>query len=369
MTIIFTIILGSYCLFVLILILGWLKMERQKVNGTGKEKAFISVIIPFRNEKDNIDACIHSLAGLHYPQERFEVILVDDHSTDDTAGRIRSMIDRLPNFSLITAGSGAHGKKQALLAGISISKYDLIVTTDADCAVQADWLSYFSLFFENKETQMLIGGVKLEEHHSLFARLQRMEFSSLIGLTASALAWGRAILGNGANLAFRKSAFIQVNGYDGNLHIASGDDEFLIRKMGKRFPGGIVFINFSLSWVSTKPLATVTDFFNQRLRWAGKWKHNTDVVTQLLAVYILLVQFSFVTALILTFLNPSLISAIVGIKIVVEVFYFFLINRFQRTPFDLLAFLLLQFIYPVYVMVTGVLSLAGSYRWKGRNYK
>src|SRR6185295_19261561 len=90
MTVIFGIILGNYCLFVLILIIGWLRMERQAVPGMGREKSGISVIIACRNESANIEACIGSLSQLQYPVEQFEVIFVDDHSTDDTSAKIKS---------------------------------------------------------------------------------------------------------------------------------------------------------------------------------------------------------------------------------------------------------------------------------------
>src|SRR6185295_2213731 len=208
----------------------------------------ISVIIACRNESANIEACIGSLSQLQYPVEQFEVIFVDDHSTDDTSAKIKSGIKSFSNFSLTTADVEAQGKKRALQKGIADARHACIVTTDADCQVPADWLSYFSLFLENQKTQLILGGVRIEKNHSLFGRLQRMEFSSLIGFAASALGWGRAALGNGANIGFRKSAFAEVNGYDGNLHIASGDDEFLIRKISSKFPGGIAFMNFSESW-------------------------------------------------------------------------------------------------------------------------
>ena len=344
-------------------------MERQVVAGIAKEKSRISVIIACRNEEENIEACISSLSRIQYPSESFEVIFVDDHSTDDTPERIKSGISTFSNFSLIAAGTEGQGKKQALQAGIANAKHECIVTTDADCTVPTDWLSYFSLFFEDQKTQMVLGGVRIADNHSLFGRLQRMEFSSLIGFAASALGWGRAVLGNAANMGFRKNAFREVNGYEGNLHVASGDDEFLIRKIARRFPGGIVFMNFSESWITTKPMERVTDFFNQRLRWAGKWKYSTDLLTRLIAVFILLVQLAFVFGLTQTFQRPGISTAVVGTKIIIEALYFFLIYRFQRTAFDLIAFFLLQIIYPLYGIVIGLRSLTGSYRWKDRNYK
>ncbi|HRI80222.1 MAG TPA: glycosyltransferase, partial [Cyclobacteriaceae bacterium] len=369
MTVTFGIILGSYCLFVLILIAGWRRMERSVVKGTGKLKLGISVVIACRNEADNVEALIESLSKLEYPKESFEVIFVDDHSTDDTVTKIKSGISGHFNFFLISNESALHGKKQALQSGIAMARYDCMATTDADCIVPTDWLSYISLFFENDNLQMLIGGVLQKRGNSLFARLQRMEFSSLIGVAAASLGWGRAVLGNAANLAFRKTAFLEVNGYKGNLHIASGDDEFLIRKVAARFPGGISFMNFSESWVSTLPMESVKDFFNQRLRWAGKWRHNTDPMSKVLAVYILTVQWVWLLLLVRIFWNPDSLLIIAVIKVLAEAIYFFHINRFQRTGFDGVTFLLLQIIYPFYVIFTGLFSLTGTFRWKDRKYK
>ena len=282
---------------------------------------------------------------------------------------MKNITQGLSNFVLVHLQEKAEGKKQALQIGISQSKFNVIATTDADCIAPLDWLSYLSLFFENEETKMLVGAVRLSGGHSFFSRLQTMEFSSLVGTAAAAIGLGHPVMSNGANLAFRKEVFETVDGYEGNIQIPSGDDEFLMRKIINRYPKGIVFMNFPESTVSSQPQPSIHDFFYQRLRWAGKWKHNSDVLTRMLAVFILMSQIAFTALMIKDIFHPDMTIALLFFKILVESIFVFVVIRFLGLRFDWLGFIMLQIIYPVYVTGIGLLSLGWSYQWKRRNYK
>ncbi len=369
MTLAFSLILSVYCLLVLVLLMGWTRMRQRRMPGLGKIKSGISVIVACRNEEENIENLAHCFSALQYPVDKFEVILVDDHSTDKTIEKIKINTKDLPNFVLVQLQEKASGKKSALQIGISRSKFDIIATTDADCSTPPDWLSYLSLFFENEETKMVVGAVRFAESHSFFSRLQAMEFSSLVGTTAAAIALNHPVMSNGANLAIRKEAFEVVDGYSGNIQIPSGDDEFLMRKIFRRYSKGIAFMNFSESTVNSQPQSSIHDFCNQRLRWAGKWKHHSDILTRMLAVFILLSQITFVTLIIENIVYPDRTLFLVFFKILIESIFIFVVMRFLGLRFNWLVFIMLQIIYPVYVTGIGLYSLSGSYQWKQRNYK
>jgi biofilm PGA synthesis N-glycosyltransferase PgaC len=216
---------------------------------------------------------------------------------------------------------------------------------------------------------MVVGAVKLAGGNSFFKRFQNAEFISLVGTTASAIGLGHPVMCSAANLSFRKDVFFEVNGYDDNLSIPSGDDEFLMRKIHARYPDGISFLNYYEAVVSSEPQKTPSDFFNQRLRWAGKWKHNSDVYTQLLASFVFVCQIAFLTVMVRNIISLDSGSVYLGVKIFLEGIFLLWVGRFLDRRFDVLAFLALQIVYPFYVIIVGTSSFFLPYTWKARNYK
>lgn len=216
---------------------------------------------------------------------------------------------------------------------------------------------------------MVSGGVKLDENGSFFSRLQTMEFSSLIGSGASTLTVGYPTMCNGANLSFLKSAFYEVDGYEGNFSISSGDDEFLMRKINAKFPRSICFLNNPESVVSTEAQQSLKDFFRQRLRWAGKWKRNSSAWTKLLAVYIFFFQISFIVvlgSLLTDKMDLKIAFFLIASKIVLEFIFLSKVCTFLKVKWRTIYFLLLQLIYPLYVIVIAIASNFISTSWKER---
>ena len=369
MTVVFSFILGLYSLLLLTFLFGWVKIRRQPVPVKGPSSPRISIVAALRNEESNIENFVHDLSAIVYPAGNFEVILVNDHSTDATLEKTKLQINDLPGFRLLDLPSGLEGKKEALRFGIEQAGFEIIATTDADCRFSKNWLGCVSLYFQQEETKMLVGVVKLIESDSFFTRLQVTEFSSLVGTAAAAVGLGHPILCNGANLSFRKEVFMEVNGYDGNLQIASGDDEFLLRKIRKQYPSGIKFLNFYEATVSTFAQKDIRDFFYQRIRWAGKWRHNSDPLARMLAIFMLLSHLAFIGLIVDNLVHREASYGLVLYKIFLEGIFFSWVARFLHRRIDLLAFLTLQIIYPFYIIIIGMLSLVLRYEWKNRNYK
>ena len=176
-------------------------------------------------------------------------MLVDDYSEDNLREVIPSLEQTLPvSFLYISLkeineaeGVALKGKKRALQAGIDKAKGDLIVTTDADCRMGSQWLSTILSYFTNQETKMLVGPVTFYNTATFFEELQAVEFAALIGTGAVSLSLGQPNMCNGANLAFTKEAFLSVGGYEGNEHLPSGDDEFLLQKIFRMYPQSVSF--------------------------------------------------------------------------------------------------------------------------------
>lgn len=370
MTVFFLFIFGSYFLLMLVLLYGWEKAMVNKLPEiqeriTGK----ITVVIPFRNEEANIENIITDLVNQSYSSVFYEVIFIDDHSNDRSSDKVALKIASLPNFRLISLLAENEGKKKAISLGIEKSNGDIIVMTDADCRLPMNWLASINDQFQGDGIKMAFGGVKIEENCSFFSKLQAMEFSSLIGSGTATLHLGYPSMCNGANLAFLKAAFIEVNGYEGNFSISSGDDEFLMRKINAKFPGSISFLNNEESIVTTKAQKSLKALFYQRLRWAGKWKYNSSASTKLLALYIFLFQLSFICVVGLTLMNRLNLKTaffLIGGKIVFEFIFLSKICAFLRVKWRTLYFLLLQFIYPVYVVSIALASNFISPLWKER---
>ncbi len=368
MAVIFSLILGLYSLLLLTFLFGWVRIRRQPVPVKDTSCPTISIVVAMRNELSNVESLVHDLSAIVYPSENFEIVLVNDHSTDGTHEETKLRIKDLPGFRLLDLPKGLEGKKQALRYGIAQARFEIIATTDADCRFSKNWLGCISRYFQQKETKMLVGVVRLTEGDSFFTRLQVTEFNSLVGSAAATIGLGHPILCNGANLSFRKEVFNEVHGYEGNLGIASGDDEFLLRKIFEQYPLGIKFLNFYEATVTTLPQKSIRDFFYQRIRWAGKWRHNSDPIARMLAIFILLSHFAFLGLIISNFISHETNYGLILYKVFLEGILFSWVARFLHRRFDLLAFLALQIIYPFYVTAIGVFSLVLSYQWKNRKY-
>jgi cellulose synthase/poly-beta-1,6-N-acetylglucosamine synthase-like glycosyltransferase len=361
MTFYFLVLFGLYFVLLLVLRIGWSIAVAPKEREPVQKNFLISVIIPVRNEGRNVNTLLHGLANQHYPSADFEVIMVDDHSSDNAVENCRGL---LQNLKVLSLGENEIGKKAALTHGINFAKGDIITTTDADCLLQPDWLTTINAVFQDQGVTMAAGMVAMADEKKFFSRWQAMEFASVIGTGMAALGLNKPLMCNGANLSFRKGVFQEVKGYEGNEQIPSGDDEFLMRKIMRRFPGSIRIAN---SIVTTRPQESLKDFLYQRIRWASKWKENPSVTTRLLAVFIFLMQASWIFLFLgLTRQDYRSSLVLVVVKIAADLLFFVPVFRFMKIRFRILPFLGLQFLYPFYVIFVGLLAPWSGYRWKDR---
>lgn len=368
MILVLSIIIAAYCILLIALIVGWGAI-RTTISYKESITNLYSIIIPFRNEEENIKALIASLGNQNFPRECFEVILVDDHSEDSSTELVKTMADAGQISISLLRLQGQSGKKSALLHGIKSAKGSVVITTDADCTVEPNWLRSFASHYELSDVQMVFGPVTFKDESSLFEKIQIIEFASLIGTGASSLALGMPNMCNGANLSFRKASFFEVGGYKDNENIASGDDEFLMHKFASRYGDKVCFNKSRDAIVHTKAHKSAKAFFYQRKRWAGKWRYYASLKTIGLALFIFLFNAAFITALALCIINAShyfwLLIPLLS-KVFLEGFFLYLILKFLKKRLNIALFIFLQFTYPIYVIIFGIAANFGKYTWKGR---
>lgn len=343
---IFLIIVSIYCLLIIALAFGFARLE--EIAGDGAFSNSISVIVAVRDE-DKLNNLLDDLSKIQYPKERWELIVVDDHSA-------------MPPACQYISNKGI-GKKAAITTGIASAKGDIIVTTDGDCRVDPRWLAAINSAFQKPGVKMVVGGVRIEEDRTFFSKLQALEFVSVSVTGAATIGLGFPTMSNGANLSFRKDAFYEVGGYQGNENIPSGDDEFLMNKFD---PNSIIFLNSKSSVVSTTASRSIDEFVQQRLRWAGKWKTNTSLATKLFAVAIFLFHVSFVVITIGALMGSELFRWLLMAKVFVEAILLIPAASFFGTRWRWIPFFVLQLVYPVYVISIGLLSQVVLPKWKGR---
>ncbi|MGC6428033.1 MAG: glycosyltransferase [Flavobacteriales bacterium] len=331
--------------------LGWNKIIRHTNSGFAEK---VSVVIAVRNESKNIETLMNHLAEQSYDSQLLEIIVVDDHSTDDTYQKLL----KYKNINVLK--SNGQGKKMALDRGINLATGSVILTTDGDCFFGKHWVRTMVKYFIDDSIKMVVGPVLLKATiSSFFQKVQIIEFASLIGSGAGAIANQQAFMCNGANLAFRSEYYKNTRN-----DVQSGDDVFLLHHI-KSNGGKIVFAKDKRAIVSTNCKTDLKTFLQQRIRWSAKSSsyNDLDAIKISLAVFItnLTIVFS-------AFYDLSLLVILLTIKFLSD----YPLLKKQASFFEIkkwkLNFLALQLIYPVYIVYIAMVSQFSTFYWKGRKF-
>jgi len=350
---------------------GWAALPFFSRKGTPKTK--VSVLIAARNEAANIGRTLSDILAQDFPKELLEIIVVDDHSTDDTAAVVRSFAEQGVRLLKLNESEPLNSyKKKAISLAIEMATGDLIVTTDADCRMERDWLATVVTFAEENEHVLISSPVVYSHQKGFFEELQTLEFLYLIGLGAAGIGKKHASTCNGANLAYRRDVFYELGGFNGIDHLASGDDELFLHKVAEKYPNRIGFCKSRNAIVYTDAKRTLRGFINQRRRWASKSTHykNKGIVALGIAIWMfnLLLLLTGLASLffeVSSYLVGGLLVAVI-LKLAVEAFFLYPLCRFANRM-DLLAYLpILTVLHIVYMVYIGVAGNLGKYQWKGR---
>ena len=364
MMIFFNVLFFIYLIMVFLFLIGWFKNNSQ----IDKSDYKLSVVIAVRNEEKNILRLIKNLKSQDYDNNLYDVIIIDDHSEDNSWKILVDQASLWSNLKVLKQDPKKSGKKMAILKGVKESNSDIILTTDADCSFNKNWLTTMSSYFKNEKINLVSGPVNYINSNSLFKKIQTLEFLSLIGSAAGAIGINKPILCNGANLAYRKKTFLEINNYESD-NIVSGDDVFLLHSVKKRFPNSILFAKNQDAVVLTDAVNNISNFFNQRIRWSAKSRHYKDLDSILVALIVFLTNLSMIilgisscfkseifNQLILLFLVKTFIDFV----FLVPVLLFFNRQGLIKWIFPL------QFVYPFYITLTSIFSNFIHFNWKGR---
>ena len=289
-------------------------------------KTTFSVIIPFKNEAENLSKLLQSISELNYPNNLFEIILVNDESDDGSMDIIQQVFDTKFSFENSTRTDikvinndrkTNSPKKDAINIAISQAKYEWIVTTDADCIVPKYWLDSFDAFIQKNDTNFIVAPVSYHKIDTFLKRFQTLDFLSLIGATIGGFGINKQFLCNGANLAYSKGFFKELNGFEGNTNIASGDDIFLLEKAVRNNSKKVHYLKSEKVIVKTKPQPNYKNLLSQRIRWAAKTSSYNNLFGKLTGIIVLLMNASIICSLLFVLiglLNAEFLGYIFIIK-------------------------------------------------------
>jgi len=339
-----------------------------------QDNEFVSVIIPFRNESEKIMDNLKSIESQNYPSDKFEVIYIDDFSTDDSLKKLKNGItkENIFVYSIKDTNFAKAHKKQAIEFGISKSKGTIILFTDADCTNFPNWISTMVIGFE-ENTALISGPVAFAESDNLFGKLQSLEFAGLILSGAGLIGNKTPMIASSANLAFRKSVFDEVGGYKDLMNLSSGDDELLMQKIAYKTNYDVKFCFEKDALVITDANKNLEEFNQQRKRWASKglFYENKLIVAQLFLIF--LFYLGLIAQLLLGFfLDPrflKIFSVSFMLKILVE--YAVMVKGvgvlIEKINFPL--FLLAEILHIPYIVYSAISGALGNFTWKDRELK
>lgn len=360
-----------YLLCNLSLLYGWRKWKKNKAKAPFS--TFVSVIIAVRNEEDHIIPLLASLQNQSYPKDHFEVIVIDDHSEDNTFDTVKAFKrESSLGIRLLHLDKKARApKKAAIERGVRLSKGELILVTDGDCTAGKRWVESMVSLYAATGAKFVAGPVTFAEKATFVNRLLTIEFASLIGSGAALLYFKKPVMCNAANLAFDKKTFLEVDGFRGNENQASGDDVFLMRKIFDRYPERVVFNKDPESSIKTLPEPTASAFYHQRVRWAAKWSKVKGIENQLIPVTVFLFHLLMLAAPALVALGK--LSAADIVVVILARFsgeYLFLrdVMKFSNRKASIVHYFIASLAYSFYAVFIGVAANISRYSWKGRKY-
>lgn len=335
---------------------------------------FVSLLIPFRNESENILKSLDSIENQTYPKDKFEVIYINDSSSDDSLSKLMSA-EKSSNVIVISLPDdflpNAH-KKRAMRFGIENCKGEIIVTTDADCIHQKDWLETMLSYYDG-DTGFISGPVEFLKGNSLFSKIQRIEFAGLILAGAGLIGINKPAICNAANASYRKSSYKSVNGFDDNLHLSSGDDEILMQKIWRKGKDKIKFCMNRKAVVLSASNKTFSQFYHQRKRWASKGLFYINKFLILKLVFLFLFYLGLIAQLIVGFIYSPvfLITFLISflIKMIME---YAVLKKGVKLLFDkdlLKPFLITELLHIPYIVLFSITGAFGKFKWKDRTIK
>jgi biofilm PGA synthesis N-glycosyltransferase PgaC len=324
----------------------------------------VSILIPFRNEETKLKSLIESLEKLDLPKNS-EILLINDNSTDNSLETLVNLTENITSPIKIIQ-SPFDGKKAAIEFGVANAVNDVIITSDADCVFHSGWACEYSQ--TQCENQLTVGLVWIKNDARILTNIQSLEQIAINAFSLFFSKISRPVYCSGANLAYDRETFTRLNPYADNKHIASGDDYFILKAFSdEKYP--IKQLLTPKSFVYTYPVTTFKNLMHQKSRWVKKMILNS-APSDYIAIFFILF-YIVLPVICLVFLLIGLISAkhfatIVIIKFGIDYLFLFLVALKFSQPFRIVHAVVVQVVYPIYVLGVVLMSIFGKINWKGR---
>lgn len=358
------IIILLYTCLIVCFVIGLFLLPKTKTQEVVSSQKF-SIIIPFRNEEKNLDELLKSIKELNYSITNYEVLLVNDDSSDNSVNIVKKWQQFIPNIQLLTNYRTSYSpKKDAIQTALNIAKNSWVLTTDADCTLPKDWLNCYNVVVQKTEPLLIAGPIKIENNTGLINQYQFFDSLSLLGTTMGAFGIKKPMMCNAANMGFNKKAYTDIQ--NSKSKIASGDDIFTLESFVKKFPSKIQYLNSTKAIVTTKAENNWKAIVQQRIRWAAKSTHYTNLFTKLVGLIVLTTQLLLV---ICTIYQPYNSIPYWILKIGVDFTLIFITANKTKQTVSFVYYLPVSILYPFINTYIGIKALFGGYTWKERSFK
>jgi len=355
--------IAFYLSILTFLITGFLRIKNKETGFQPK----VSVVVAARNEEHNLKNCLTSLLMQTYPKNLTQIVVVDDRSTDDTPNILKQFNSKhdVLTIRISEIQNGISPKKVALHEGIAHANGELIFTTDADCTPPKDWLTQTVPLFQ-EDVGLVIGPAPFTEESKLGNRLLCLDNFATALVAAGATGWNVGVTCSGRNLAYRKSVFEQVHGFQKINHSLSGDDDLFLQTVKKQTNWKINYsLNPNTSITSSAP-KSFAEYIVQRRRHVSASKYYSKPIQTAYLFFNLanLVLFGFL--IFSLFLQKYLIIAmfLFGTKLSADFLSLYVVTRQFDKQHLLYFFPLWEIFFLLNQTIISPLGLIGKVRWK-----
>ena len=366
--IIILIISALYLIYILAFTFGLYNLKEKFFTFNNKNNVKASVLIAARNEEKNIGNLLKSLYNQTFSKELFEVIIIDDHSEDETISIVENFLKEHKDINLKFFKAEKEGKKHAISQALHLAENELILVTDADCFLKETWIESIVNFYKEENCKMILAPVLLSPAETFFEKIQVLEHLSLIGSTAGSAAIGFPVMCNGANMAYERLVALEVEKQRKDFNIPSGDDMFLMEYFIKNYGAeNVKFLLSKTAIVKTNTCKNISEFFRQRRRWVSKTKSYTSWKILSTAFVVLFFNLSIISLLVSALFSPTLLIPyflLTFLKFLIDYPLLRNITTFMNQKNLLIWTLPLEFVYPFYAVFTAISGMLINVKWK-----
>lgn len=326
----------------------------------------VSVIVAVRNEEENILACLKSLDALVYPENKIEIIVVNDASTDNTAVIIDKFIIEKKKFVFINLpdenDSSMKGKVRAVAAGIKSSNGEIILTTDADCVVNPMWAKTIASY--HIDDVGVVNGFTTQKSGNIFSGIQAIDLIYLLFIAAGTINNGKPVSCIGNNMSFSRKAYEKTGGFE-HLPFSVTEDFLLLNAIHKLKKYKVIYPLDRNALLTASPCKSLKELFNQKKRWAVGGIDSPPFGLLLMSIAFFSNIFVLLTPF---FITPAWIYLIL-FKVGIDLFVLFPVHQKLGLQENLKYFLLWEIYYIIYTTVLPVVVLfSKKVKWKDRVY-